>query len=105
MEAENNQRAEEMLCRNTLHTETDTRAGICPGWLLGLGGCSPSPRTQGHQAVALWLQRVRRWVRSLGHCVRAAEKSTHGGFQLSSPLDRSSEVPPHTWRQGQKSCS
>ena len=42
MEAENNRRAKKVLCRNThTHWETDTRAGIGPGWLLN-GGRSPA---------------------------------------------------------------
>ena len=55
MEAENNQRAEEVPCRNT-YARGDRHKGwdlprVAPEWRV-----LPSPRTQGHQAVApLWL--------------------------------------------------
>lgn len=42
--------------------------------------------------------------RPLSHLCEGCREQHHGGFQLSSPLDRSSEAPPHTWRRGQTSC-
>lgn len=42
--------------------------------------------------------------RPLGPLCEGRRKQRHGGLQLSPHLDRSSEAPPHTRRQGQKSC-